>query len=160
MTRTRSAGLTLVATTCLIAAACGGPAATSRPTPTPPSTATTTVNVTLNEWSIATDLATVPAGQVKFIVTNDGPQEIHEFVVMRTDLSLISLPTGTNGVVDEEGAGVENVGEVADEPIGTTQELILELEPGAYVLVCNIYDENTNESHYQMGMRNAFTVTP
>jgi len=32
------------------------------------------------------------------------------------------------------------------------------LEPGAYVLLCNIYTAEEDEAHYDMGMRTAFIV--
>lgn len=139
------------ATLLLVAAGCGGPSAS-------PSPATTTVPVTLQEWSIGTGVAAAPAGLVTFRVTNQGPVDLHELVVIKTDLLLISLPTDANGVVDEEGGGMEVMGEVEDIPVGASQDLSLTLAPGAYVLICNIYEEG--EAHYTMGMRTSFTVNP
>jgi hypothetical protein len=34
----------------------------------------------------------------------------------------------------------------------------VDLDAGNYVLICNIWDEDEQESHYQEGMRAAFTV--
>ena len=53
----------------------------------------TTVNVTLVEWGVAPDTSSVPAGEVIFQITNSGPDDVHEFVVIRTDLAPDALPT-------------------------------------------------------------------
>jgi len=95
---------------------------------------------------------------VTFSITNDGPEDIHEFVVIATDLDPAELPTDETGAVDESGEGIEVSGEVEDVPVGETQELTLSLDAGNYVLICNIYSEDEDEAHYAMGMRAAFTV--
>jgi len=118
-----------------------------------------TVDVTLQEFSIATDPATVDAGEVVFDATNDGPNDVHEFVVFRTDLDPTALPTDENGAVVETGEGIELIGEIEDIPVGETQSVTLELEAGNYVLICNIWDEDEQEAHYQEGMRTTFTVS-
>jgi uncharacterized cupredoxin-like copper-binding protein len=119
----------------------------------------TTVNVTLQEWAIGTDTATAPAGEVTFAVTNEGPEDPHELVVIRTDLSLIELPTDENGVVQEDGEGIDVIDEVEDLEVGDSEDLTVTLEAGAYVLICNIYDEDEDEAHYAEGMRTSFTVS-
>jgi len=118
-----------------------------------------TVNVTLQEFSIATDPATADAGEVVFEATNDGPNDVHEFVVLRTDLGLTELPTDENGAVVETGEGIELIGEIEDIPVGETQSVTLDMEAGNYVLICNIWDEDEQEAHYQEGMRTTFTVS-
>ena len=118
----------------------------------------TTVNVTLQEWAVLPDPASASAGDVTFSITNDGPEDIHEFVVIATDLDPAELPTDETGAVDESGEGIEVSGEVEDVPVGETQELTLSLDAGNYVLICNIYSEDEDEAHYAMGMRAAFTV--
>jgi uncharacterized cupredoxin-like copper-binding protein len=117
------------------------------------------VAVTLEEWAVGTDVTEAPAGPVTFTVTNIGPEDIHEFVVIKTDLSFIDLPTDDTGTVDEAAGGMEVIGEIEDLPVGSTQDLTLTLEPGAYALICNIYDPEEGEAHYQMGMRTSFTVS-
>lgn len=118
-----------------------------------------TVSVTLQEFSIATDPATVDAGEVVFEATNEGPDDVHEFVVFRTDLDPTALPTDENGAVVETGEGIELIGEIEDIPVGETQSVTLELEAGNYVLICNIWDEDEQEAHYQEGMRTTFSVS-
>ncbi|HEX6265002.1 MAG TPA: hypothetical protein VF036_06955 [Actinomycetota bacterium] len=118
-----------------------------------------TVDVTLQEFSVATDPTSAEAGEMTFEATNDGPDDTHEFVVFQTDLSLTDLPTDENGAVDEAGEGLELIGEIEDIEVGETDSVTLNLDAGNYVLVCNIWDEDEQEAHYQEGMRTGFTVS-
>jgi uncharacterized cupredoxin-like copper-binding protein len=117
-----------------------------------------TVQITLQEFSVAADPASVPAGSVTFEATNDGPDDVHEFVVIATDLAITELPTVEDGSVDETGEGLEVIGEIEDIPVGETRSVTLDLEAGNYALICNIYDADEDEAHYQEGMRTSFTV--
>lgn len=118
----------------------------------------TTVDVTLQEWAVVPAVASAPAGEITFSITNDGPEDVHEFVVIKTDLEPGDLPTDDTGAVDEEGEGMEVMGEVEDLAVDASEDLTLTLEAGSYVLICNIYSEDEQEAHYQEGMRTAFTV--
>jgi hypothetical protein len=91
-------------------------------------------------------------------VTNKGPDDTHEFVVIRTDLDPTELPTDETGAVDESGQGIEVVDEIEDIAVGENPSLTVDLDSGSYVLICNIYDKAEQESHYQEGMRTGFTV--
>lgn len=117
-----------------------------------------TVNVKLQEWAVVPDKSEIAAGTVTFEVTNEGPDDIHEFVVIKTDLAPGDLPTDENGAVDEAGGGMEVMGEIEDIPVDASETLELDLAAGSYVLLCNIWSEDEQESHYQEGMRIAFTV--
>lgn len=117
-----------------------------------------TVEVTLQEFSIGLSDSSASAGEVTFEATNEGPNDTHELMVLRTDLSLTELPTDRTRVVDEQGEGIEVVDEIEDVVVGDTQTLTVDLDAGTYVLICNIYDEEEQESHYQEGMRASFTV--
>jgi uncharacterized cupredoxin-like copper-binding protein len=142
----------------LIAAACT-PAGSASPAGGATATeemAATTVNVTLQEFSVNPDASSAPAGDVTFSVTNEGPDDVHEFVVIKTDLAPDALPTAEDGSVDEEGEGIEVIDEIEDVPVGEIQEVTVHLDAGAYVLICNIVEED--EAHYAMGMRTGFTV--
>lgn len=119
----------------------------------------TTVAVTLQEWAVVPAADSAPAGDITFDVTNEGPADIHEFVVIRTDLDPADLPTDADGVVDEEGEGMEVIDEIEDIPVGESQSVTVPLDAGSYVLVCNIWSADEGEAHYAMGMRTAFTVT-
>jgi len=148
----------------LALAACGGDT-TSSPSPPGASPAAPgspaagqTVDVTLQEWAVVPASESVAAGDVTFAITNTGPEDEHEFVVMKTDLDAGALPTDDSGVVDEAGEGMEVIDEVEDLPVGESQDLAVELDAGHYVLLCNIYDDTEQEAHYTLGMRINFTV--
>jgi uncharacterized cupredoxin-like copper-binding protein len=114
--------------------------------------------VTLQEFAVVPDAASTDAGSVTFEATNEGPEDLHELVVIATDLDPQSLPTDENGAVDEAGEGIEVIGEIEEFDVGDTESATFELDAGSYVLICNIWDEDEQESHYQEGMRTAFTV--
>jgi uncharacterized cupredoxin-like copper-binding protein len=117
-----------------------------------------TVEVTLQEFSVIPAQESVSAGEVTFDVENTGPDDVHEFVIIKTDLAPDALPTDENGVVEEEGQGMEVIDEIEDIPVGETQSLTVDLDAGNYALICNIWTEEEQEAHYSMGMRTAFTV--
>jgi uncharacterized cupredoxin-like copper-binding protein len=117
-----------------------------------------TVTITLQEFAVGADPASVSAGSITFEATNEGPDDVHEFVVIATDLAITDLPTVEDGSVDEAGEGLEVIGEIEDIPVGETQSVTLDLEAGNYALICNIYDAEEDESHYEEGMRTSFTV--
>lgn len=137
----------------LVVAGCSTPASSA-----PSSAAGGTVKVTLTEWAVITDTASVPAGNVTFEVTNAGTQFAHEFVVIKTDLAPADLPA-VDGKVDEAGAGIEFIGEIEEMAIGASATDSFDLTAGKYVLICNIVEAAADhESHYVQGMRLAFTV--
>jgi iron uptake system component EfeO len=117
-----------------------------------------TVAVTLQEFSVNPAPASAPAGSVTFDVTNEGPNDVHEFVVFSTDLAPDALPTGADGSVDEAGEGLTLIDEIEDIAVGDAPTLTVNLDAGNYVLICNIYDATEDEAHYQEGMFVGFTV--
>jgi uncharacterized cupredoxin-like copper-binding protein len=119
----------------------------------------TTVDVTLQEFAVLPSVDSAPAGEVTFNVTNDGPEDVHEFVVIATDLDPGELPTDEHGAVDEEGEGMEVVDEIEDLAVGDSAQLTVDLAAGTYALICNVYDEDEDEAHYQMGMYTSFEAT-
>ncbi|HEY8134614.1 MAG TPA: hypothetical protein VIF08_01140 [Candidatus Limnocylindrales bacterium] len=135
-----------------------GATSTSAPSSTTPAGGATTVNVTVQEFSVLPDVASAPAGDITFSVTNTGPDDVHEFVIIQTDLAPDALPTDANGAVEEEGEGMTVIDEIEDIAVGANEELTVTLAAGSYALICNIFDESENEAHYQMGMYTAFTV--
>ena len=147
------AGLALVA--------CGDEEPTEAPaTQAATTTARTTVGVTLQEFSVLPTPASAPAGQVTFEAKNAGPKDPHELVVIKTDLEPGALPTTPEGKVDEEGAGIEVLGEIEEFKMGEARSKDFALTAGSYVLICNVVEEEggKTEAHYQQGMRTAFTV--
>ena len=117
------------------------------------------IAITLQVWAVVPAKAATAAGDVTFHVTNAGPEDVHEFVVLKTDLEPGALPTDPTGTVAETGAGIEVIGEIEDIAVGDSQDLTVTLQSGKYVLLCNIYDETEKEAHYTMGMRTPFEVT-
>ena len=127
-----------------------------------PATGATTVGVTLSEFAVALDATSAPAGTVTFNVTNSGPDDVHEFVIVQTDLGLTELPTDEDGAVIEESEGLTPVDEVEDVAVGASEDLTVDLEAGNYVLICNIVQKEPDgsmEAHYAEGMRASFTVS-
>ena len=153
MRSTRLIPLASLSALMLVASACG---TSSSPSAAGPDG--TTINVTLQEWSVLPEVASAAAGEITFHVTNDGPEDVHEFVVIKTDLEPGDLPTDDTGAVDEAGEGITVMDEIEDIPVGESQDLSVALDAGHYVLLCNIYDETEQEAHYTMGMRTNFTV--
>ena len=115
------------------------------------SNAVQTIQVILSDASVKVNPEPVSAGTVNFVIRNHGALE-HEFVVLKTDLnaSALQVPTGADKV-DEEASG-QNVGETEGISPGGSKELRLRLQPGNYVLLCNL------PGHYEAGMRAAFQV--
>jgi uncharacterized cupredoxin-like copper-binding protein len=111
-----------------------------------------TVSATLADYSITLDQNSAPAGDVTFEVTNEAGQ-IHEFVVLQTDLAADALPTDDAGDVNEAGdPGIVLVDEIEDIEGGATPTLAVTLDAGSYVLICNL------PGHYAEGMHTGFTV--
>ena len=129
----------------LIATACSGS----------PDTAATgvagdgTIVTTEKDFGIALEETSTPAGSTTFDITNDGPST-HEFVVFKTDLAEDALPVD-GSTVDE--ANLDLVDEAEDIAPGVGTSLTVDLEPGSYVVICNV------EGHYAAGMHAALTVT-
>ncbi len=142
--------------------ACATSQASASPAPTASPAAFAaagTVDVALQEWAVVPAETSVAAGEVIFHVTNTGPADVHEFVVLKTDLDPGDLPTDATGKVSEGGTGMEAIDEIEDIAVGQSQDLTVTLAAGKYVLLCNIYDETKKEAHYKLGMRIGFEVT-
>jgi uncharacterized cupredoxin-like copper-binding protein len=145
--RRRAAMLSLLVFGAVVLVGCSSPAS---------SAPGSTVKVTLTEWAIVVDKASVPAGKVTFDVTNASSYFKHEMVVLKTDLDPAALPADSTGKVDEESS----VGEVPELDKGAAGSATLDLAAGKYVLICNIVESGGgHEAHYTKGMRLAFTVS-
>jgi hypothetical protein len=123
-------------------------------------TATSRVDVTLDEWVIEVGVPSTPAGQVGFAARNAG-KEPHELVVL-SGVEADALPLDDDGALDEaklpDGA---LIGEIEPFPAGESCDGVFELPPAEYVLVCNITEveeDGTVESHLKKGMITTFTV--
>jgi uncharacterized cupredoxin-like copper-binding protein len=157
MPRPRSAAVPLVALALAIAA-CGPIGGDASPEGTVSIPGGTPVNVTLSEYSVETDIANAPAGEITFHVTNEGPNDVHQFlVILADDLAPDALPTLEDGSVDtESGEGVDEIEIIEEIAVDETKDLTVSLEIGDYVLICNFVEDG--ESHYLAGMHTAFRV--
>ena len=121
-------------------------------------TSGTSVDIALQEWGISPAAIEVPAGTITFNVTNDGPDDLHELVIIRIgDTAIADIPV-VDGMVPEDE--VDFVAEVEEIDVGESETLEIELTVGRYLLLCNIVEEEDGgtESHYEMGMRALLTV--
>ena len=109
--------------------------------------AATTISVALEDFTLTPDAATASHGKITFAAQNLGSTP-HELLVVRTDLAPDALPA--NGEVDE--TDLEIVVRLSDIEAGMSVAGVVELEPGDYVLLCNV------PGHYTLGMSAAFTL--
>lgn len=105
------------------------------------------------------DRATVPHGQVSFLVSNGGNIN-HEMVILPLpDNQIVATrPVGGDAKVDEKGSLGEasaTCGEGAGQGIapGASGWVTITLEPGRYELLCNL------PGHYAAGMYTQLTVS-
>lgn len=114
-----------------------------------------------DKYFVKVDKDTVPAGTTTFVIDNVGTMH-HELAVFKTDLAPGKLPVTDEREVDEEKAGL--VAEaVYTKPLrgdedhrirdGRGVNFTIDLEPGKYVLLCNL------AGHYQSGQFVGFTVS-
>jgi uncharacterized cupredoxin-like copper-binding protein len=145
----------------LLFAACGGNGATTAPaatlTPTAPASSAAAgagISATEVDFGIQLSASSAAAGPITFNIQNTGEQT-HEFVVVKTDLAADKLPMdGDSPEVDEDASSLTAVDEVEDIAAGTSGKLDVTLQPGHYVVFCNV------PGHYQLGMHTDFTVNP
>lgn len=109
----------------------------------------TTIGGSMKEWSILLDRATAPHGSVHLQMRNEG-HEVHELIVVRTDLAPDALPMKGDRVDEDQ---LKSMGEIQEFSGGKVEGKTFDLSAGKYVLFCNI------PGHYQQGMRTGFTVT-
>jgi uncharacterized cupredoxin-like copper-binding protein len=118
------------------------------------------ISATVKEWQISLSSTNIKAGEITFNIKNDGDKE-HEFVVRKTDLKSDALPTNDDGTVVEDSPQLSEVGdpsEVAEIKSGSNdRSLTVTLQPGHYVIFCNLHVEDL--VHYEKGMHIDFTVT-
>lgn len=107
------------------------------------------IGATLMDFSIALDSTSVPSGDVSFSIENQGPSA-HEFVIVQSDLAPDALPVKDNEVEEDQLTIVDEAEDIAP---STTADLTTSLDPGSYVIICNV------TAHYEQGMRVGLTVT-
>ncbi len=119
------------------------------------------LDVTLDEYSVVTDVDSLPEGPIKFDIDNAGERD-HELLIVRSDIPGGELPTEDDGSVDDGSAGVYVIYDIDDIDEGDETSRSFSLDPGNYVLLCNIVEDidGTETSHYAQGMWTEFTITP
>jgi hypothetical protein len=166
------------ATVLLTAGACSHDVTASRPRASAAASSSSSASamresnvvVSLREWAVDAPRS-APAGSLTFTITNDGHQ-VHQFVIIQTDLAPADLPTLKDGSVKDERItpaggiayppGIVWAFQIQDIAVGNTRTLPLDLDAGSYVLICNIVQTKPDGSvvaHYAEGMRTGFTVT-
>ncbi len=112
------------------------------------------VAVTLQDFHVRPDKTEAKAGSVSFTAVNEGIS-LHELVILRTNLNPAELPrkeakdhkgTAKEYLVNEDDPQIVAIDEIEEFPAGTTQKKTVSLDPGHYVLFCNI------PGHYDKGM--------
>jgi uncharacterized cupredoxin-like copper-binding protein len=108
---------------------------------------TTEVAATLKDGSITLDRQEIPSGRVSFEISNEGTllHEFEVFVGTAADLEIVKNVADTSGM--------DLVEEVEDIAPGTSITLDVDLDPGNYVIICNL------PGHVAMGMVTELTVT-
>ena len=119
------------------------------------------LDVALDEYSVVTNLNTLPEGPIKFDLKNDGDLK-HELLIVRSDIPGDELPTKDDGSFDDGAGGVDVKREVEDIEAGEKTSRSYALDPGKYVLLCNIVEDidGIETSHYAQGMWTELTITP
>lgn len=105
------------------------------------------LDVTLTEFKIDAPTS-ASAGSVTFNIKNAGTIA-HEFIVVKTDTSAASLPTKDSAANLD---GMTLAGEQKSVDPGKSATLTVDLQPGHYVLLCNV------PGHYPAGMHLDFEV--
>ena len=109
------------------------------------------VTVTLNDYKIVAEPDHIKAGTIKFGIKNTAAME-HQFDLIKTDLAADKLTVdASTAMVNVEAAGtlVKQVKGIGGGRVATVSA---DLQPGHYVIICNI------AGHYQLGMHTDFTV--
>lgn len=152
----------------MLGVACGGTAQEAQPPAeeTPSPVQESSMAVRLVDFVVEPAPGSVPAGRVTFEVTNEGyatdeegepvtsiSAGRHELSVLRTDLPAAHLPQNTTEfVVEVDAPEIEVLGSTPPLEAGAQESLTIDLEPGPYVLICNL------TSHYARGMWAEITV--
>ncbi|MCA1670950.1 MAG: hypothetical protein LC799_01655 [Actinobacteria bacterium] len=125
-----------------------------------PATADRRVTALLDEFTVQPETSSVPAGRIAFMTHNVGA-EPHELVIVRAE-NAAALPVKQDGSMAEDQLRPgQLVGEIEEFPAGQDCAGVFELQPGSYVLLCNIVETENGmtESHFQEGMFTEFAVT-
>lgn len=118
--------------------------------PTPTAAAPGTVGIELIDFEVILPVASAAAGEITFNAMNNGAT-LHNVRIISTELAPDALPVDEASFAVDEDA-VDVVAAATEIDSDATEDIIVELAPGPYVIICNI------PTHYENGMRAAFTV--
>ena len=126
-----------------------------------PTSASATIAIKLDEFSIESDTSEVAAGSVHFAVDNAG-EEPHELVIVKG--VAVDRPAHRCRRRPRRGRAprtARSIGEVESFPAGETCDGTFELDAGDYTLICNLVEEEDGamEAHLAEGMVTTLTVT-
>jgi hypothetical protein len=110
----------------------------------------TVVRVVERDFRIVLTRRRVPAGGVRLLIRNRGP-DTHELILARTRSSRLRLRS--DGLTVDEELLERGFLKELDVPPGSVRELRLHLRRGHYELFCNMF------GHYLGGMRAELEVT-
>jgi len=110
------------------------------------------VSVRMRSYAIDVSPVDIASGRVRFHISNDAPDLLHEFLLVRTELQADELPVEEEGHVDEDSPSLELIVSAEDIEPGETRHVLVTLNPGQYVYFCNM------GGHHMLGMRGQFVV--
>lgn len=118
------------------------------------------VTITMKEYTLTIDPASVPKGPVEFTIKNDGGKQ-HSLLIIKTSIPPGELPKEDDGSVNKDGADVDVQHEIDEIDDGDDTSRTYDMEPGTYVLVSNRVQEDNNVkiADYSEGMYAQLTVT-
>jgi uncharacterized cupredoxin-like copper-binding protein len=120
------------------------------------------ITVVLKDFYVHPDTTHAKTGRLTLEAVNEG-MSVHELVILKTDLNPAALPRKeakprqgivTEYLVNEDDARIKTIDEIEEFPAGTSQQKTVALDPGHYVLFCNI------PGHYDKGMYASLHITP
>ncbi len=167
----RGMAIAVAAACALLAGACGDDADEVAGAPAGPftgceivsgsaDTPVATLRGELGDYVVGLSAGTVKAGAVRFEARNVG-QRPHELVVVK-GADVASLPRDKDGSMAEEKLpDLALAGEIEEFPTGEACAGTFDLEPGSYVVFCNLVEKvgGTKVVHLQKGMATTLTVT-
>ncbi len=119
----------------------------------------TVVQVNLQDYTIVPDVDPVRTGRVVMEMRNSGPQKSHDMLMVRSDAKADGLPVREDGSVELDDLDV--VAKVGTLEIGKSASVDLVLEPGRYILFCNLVDDaedGSPQAHYKLRMHSVLTA--
>lgn len=119
------------------------------------------VHAELSEWKIVTDRDTVRAGNKITVLADNKGADVHNLVLLQTEIAAGDLPVDAGGDVLLTDSGVLEVSRIDDLAPGASGQFTLdEAVPGKYVFVCTVATSNgMSVGHpYAKGMFKAFAV--